>query len=179
MTTTKDSVEFPNYIRHKSRLRIIELQMAVDIERLRADEADFLFLRTRRERQAAANRVELEVDKIRRRARNEYEIEDERFAISWYYWRASLPISLVIGHSPEEIFTRQFLALPRRICIWFVKTLGKFPYYQMGRALGYDHSTIRLAYLTVEDALADSESSYTRLLEDALIAEEEIRLGRA
>lgn len=151
--------------------------MAADIERIRADGADMFFLRDFNLRNYAADRLESKIDIRRRAARREYEYEEDSFRLLWTLWRIALPLAFVTGIPAGKILrgpqSPQFIP-PRRLCLWFARVTGGFSYHHMGKILMVDHSTVRLAFLRVEDEMGRGQGDLVSLFKDALIAEREL-----
>ena len=101
------------------------------------------------------------------------------FSVRWFAWRSAYPISIVTGYRAAHLLfgtsNEPDMVIPRRMAFWMVRTLGMWSYPEIGRALGRDHTTIRLATVTVEQSLKEKSMPYYPLMMDVLEVDRELR----
>lgn len=177
--TTSSELECPNSFRHASSVRILELQMQIDFEKVRAERSHIHFIEPLRKRAAALRKLDDDLATIRFNAdRSISKLEDE-FKLQWFLWRAALPISMVTHIRASDILRgrrTRGLVVARRLCLWLTWSTGMFSYYRIAKVLGCDHTTVRFSANIVESALEDRGSELSLLLVDVLELEGEREL---
>lgn len=90
-----------------------------------------------------------------------------------------MPICLVSGYGIRDILfstsRKRHLVFARRLAFWMVRTMGCYSNSEIGRALGHDHTTIRLAVIVVGESLEKRSDPYYPLLKDVLEVDDELR----
>jgi len=174
--TMSSELECPNIFRHMARVRIVELQMQIDAEKLRAGCSHIHFIEKLRSRKAALRKLEDDIATIKLNANRSIGKLQDEFKLQWFLWRAALPISMVTHIPPSDILTGSRARGPvaaRRLCLWLTWSTGMFSYYRIARVLGCDHTTVRFSTNIVNRALEDRGSELSLLLADVLDLEED------